>query len=185
MLTGQQNRKGRQKKDRKVTCCCVFRPLCYTTLKNAFRLPRKDASLPWLATTKLFTSIDLAAGFCQVPIEKTDNLKVAFACELGLFEKKLMPFGLCNCIVTFQSIGEKSSTVYCQEKLMPVISYLFDVLIATETVEALLLLWREVFECLRNAGLKVGLLKVHLLSPKPSTWDESLLKTECFGIPEQ
>ena len=48
------------------------------------------------------TSIDLAWVFWQILVRKADRHKTAFACELGLFEWRRMPSGMCNLSATFQ-----------------------------------------------------------------------------------
>ena len=88
--------------------CCDFRPLNESTIKYAYALPRIDESLSRLGKTKCFTSIDLAAAFWQIPVKKQDRFKTAFACELGLFQWKRIPFGLCNATATFQKMMAKA-----------------------------------------------------------------------------
>ena len=91
-----------KKKSGELRFCCDFRPLNDVTVKDAFPLPRIDESLSRIANAKIFTSIDLAWAFWQIPLKKRDRRKTAFACELGLFEWRRMPFGLCNASATFQ-----------------------------------------------------------------------------------
>ena len=74
--------------------CCDFRPLNEVTVKDAYPLPRIDESLARLGKAKIYTSIDLAWAFWQIPVRKADRQKTAFACELGLFEWRCMPFGM-------------------------------------------------------------------------------------------
>ena len=82
--------------------CCDFRPLNEVTVKDAYPLSRIDESLARLGKTKTYTSIDLAWAFWQIPVRKADSQKTAFACELGLFEWRRMPFGMCNASATFE-----------------------------------------------------------------------------------
>ena len=91
-----------KKKTGELRFCCDFRPLNDVTVKDAFPLPRIDESLSRIGNAKIFTSIDLAWAFWQIPLKKRDRRKTAFACELGLFEWRRMPFGLCNASATFQ-----------------------------------------------------------------------------------
>ena len=97
-----------KKKDGEMRFCCDIRPLTDSTIKDAYPLPRIDESLSRLGKTRCFTSIDLTAAFWQIPVKKEDRFKTAFACELGLFEWKHMPFGLCNATATFQRMMAKA-----------------------------------------------------------------------------
>ena len=75
-----------KKKTGELRFCCNFRPLNDVTVKDAFPLPRIDESLSRIGNAKIFTSIDLAWVFWQVPLKKCDRKKTAFACELGSSE---------------------------------------------------------------------------------------------------
>ena len=59
------------------------------TIKDAYPNPRIDESLSKLGIAKLH----LGSAFWQVPLRKQDCEKTGFACELGLFQWKSMPFG--------------------------------------------------------------------------------------------
>ena len=57
-----------KKKTGELRFCCDFRPLNDVTVKDAFPLPRKDESLSRIGNAKIFTSIDLAWAFWQIPL---------------------------------------------------------------------------------------------------------------------
>ena len=129
------------------------------TIKDAYPLPRIDESLSRLGKTKIYTSIDLAWAFWQIPVRKADRQKTAFACELGLFEWRRMPFGMCNASATFQrAIARALQRIVNREGSM-VMAYIDDIVIATETIEDHMDRLREVFQCLREAGFKMRVSK--------------------------
>ena len=139
--------------------CCDFRQLNEVTIKDAYQLPRIDESLSRLGEAKIYTSIDLAWAFWQIPVLKTDRQKTAFACELGLFEWRRMPFGVCNASATFQrAIARALQKIAFREGSM-VMAYIDDIVIATETIEDHMDRLREVFQCLREAGFKMRVSK--------------------------
>ena len=135
--------------------CCDFRPLNDVTVKDTFPLPRIDESLSRIGNANIFTSIDLAWAFWQIPLKKCDRRKTAFACELGLFEWRRMPFGLCNASATFQRSITRALQKIQQRHGSLVMAYIDDIVIATETIEDHLERIREVFKCLREAGFKM------------------------------
>ena len=147
------------KKSGELPFCCDFRPLNEVTIKDAYPLPRIDESLARLGNAKIYTSIDLAWAFWQIPLRKADRHKTAFACELGLFEWRRMPFGLCNASAFFQRAKARALQKIVNRKGSMVMAYIDDIVIATETVEDHMARLREVFECLREAGFKMRVAK--------------------------
>ena len=91
-----------KKKNGELWFCCDFRPLHEVTIKDAYPLPRTEESLARLGKAKIYTSFHLARAFWQIPVRKTHRQKTDFACELGRFEWRRMPFGMCNASATFQ-----------------------------------------------------------------------------------
>ena len=146
--------------------CCDSRPLNAVTIKDAYPLPRNDESLSRLGKAKIYTSFDVAWAFWQIPVRKADRQKTAFACELGLFEWRRMPFGICNASATFQrAIARALQKIVNREGSM-VMAYIDDIVIATETVEDHMVRLREVFECLREAGFKMRVAKYDFMKSK-------------------
>ena len=91
-----------KKKGDQFRFCCDFRYLNSVTVKDAYPIPRIDESLSKLGDANFLTTLDLGSAFWQIPLRKQDMVKTGFACELGLFQWKRMPFGLCNATATFQ-----------------------------------------------------------------------------------
>ena len=63
-----------------------------------------DDTLDTLAGSKYFTTLNLASGYWQVKVAEEDQPKTAFTTLQGLFQFKVMPFGLCNAPATFQRL---------------------------------------------------------------------------------
>ena len=92
--------------------CCNFRNLNYQAVKDAYPIPRIDETLARLGINKYFTILDL------VPLREEDRPQTTFACALGLFQWKRMPFGLCNAKATFRRhISWQMSTGTCHAEV--------------------------------------------------------------------
>ena len=148
-----------KKKNGELRFCCDFRPLNAVTIKDAYPLPRIDESFSRLCKAKIYTSIDLAWAVWQIPVRKADRQKTAFACGLGLFEWRRMPFGMCNASATFQRAIARALRKIVNREGSMVMAYIDDIVIALETVEDHMVRLREVFECLREAGFKMRVAK--------------------------
>ena len=136
-----------------------FSPLNEVTIKDAYPLSRFDESLSQLSKAKIYTSIDLVWAFWQNPAQKTDRQKTAFAFEFGPFEWRRMPFCMCNALPTFQrAIARALQKIVNRERSM-VMTYIDDIVIATETIHDHMERQREVFQCLREACLKMRVSK--------------------------
>ena len=124
-----------KKKGDQLRFCCDFRYLNSVTVKDAYPIPRIDESLSKLGDAKFFTTLDLGSAFWQVPLRKQDRDKTGFACELGLFQWKRMPFGLCNATATFQRLMAHALIGVTKKYGNLVMCYVDDVVIATPTLE--------------------------------------------------
>ena len=102
-----------KKKGGQLRFCCDFRYLNAATIKDAYPITRIYESLSKLGDTKFFTTLDLGSAIWHVPIRKQDRGKTSFECELGLYQWKILLFGLCN--ATIPSING-SGTHKCNQK---------------------------------------------------------------------
>lgn len=147
------------KKDGTKRFCVDYRELNKHTIKDSFPLPRIDESIDYLAGAKYFCTLDLAAGYWQVPLDDEAKQKSAFVVPGGLFEFQVMPFGLCNAPSTFQRLME---TVLAGLQWKIALIYLDDVIVFGSSVEEVVDRLQVIFTRLREAKLKLKPKKCHL-----------------------
>src|SRR5579871_2236092 len=63
-------------------------------IKDRYLLPWTDKLFDQLQETKIYTKFDLSSGYHQVQIRPEDTYKTAFQTQYGLYEFKVLPFGL-------------------------------------------------------------------------------------------
>lgn len=133
-----------------------YRRLNSQTVKDKFPLPRIDDLLETLGKSKLFTTLDLAHGYLQIPLTEDAKLKTAFITpdDTGQFER--MIFGLANAPSEFQRLMHCVLGPLLNTKAL---CYLDDILIPAKSWEDMLLILREVLERLRTAHLTLKLSK--------------------------
>ena len=86
-------------------------------------------------------------GYYQIRIKPKDCEKTAFRTPQGLYEFKVLPFGLANAPVVFQTLMNK---IFSQHIGKSVLVYLDDILVYSKTPEDHLKHLHEVFEILRT-----------------------------------
>ena len=152
-----------KKKGDQLRLCCDFRYLNSYLELSAYPIPRIDESLSKLGDAKFFTILDLGSAFWQVPLRKQVRDKTGFACELGMFQWKRMPFGLCNATATFQRLMVHALIGVTKKYGNLVMCYVDDVVIATPTLEDHIERLDEVFACMKRSGLKCKPSKCEIL----------------------
>ena len=125
------------------------------TKSDNFPLPRIE-DLDLLGQSKYFSTIDLASGFWQIQMHPASQEKTAFITPQGLFEFRVMPFGLKNAPVVFQRLMQQVISCLNPEYGPDFVSvYIDDILVFSRSLEDHLLHLRKVFERVTEVGLKL------------------------------
>ena len=141
------------KKNGKPRFCCDYRGINSITIMDSYPLPRLDDVLYSFNAAKLFSSLDMASGYWQVPVEPNDIEKTAFITPGGLFQWKVAPFGLKTVPETYQRLIDK---VIQGLKCNICIGYLDDLIIWSKDFNQQLERLQKVFDAIRNANLRMN-----------------------------
>ena len=152
-----------KKKDNTWRMCVDYRNLNTDTKPDAYPLPRISTLLQRIGQASLFSKIDLASGFHQVPVKLSSREATAFSTAEPVrghshFQWRVMPFGLINAPATFQRLME---TVLAD--LPNCMVYIDDILIYTVTHETHMEILLKVLQRLLHHKLYIKLGKCEFL----------------------
>ena len=141
-----------RKKDGSIRFRGDYRKVNDVTRKDAYPLPRIDTTLDTLSGSQWFSTMDLLSGYWQVEMDENHKEKTAFCTTEGLFQFRVMPFGLCNAPATFQRLMD---LVLAGLQWSQCLVYIDDVIVLGRTFKEHLDNLEEVFQRLRSAGLRL------------------------------
>ena len=137
------------KKDGGTRLCVDFRRLNEVTHMDAYPMPRVDEMIDKLGSARYLTTLDLSRGYWQVPVSKESQPLTAFVTPFGLYQFRVMPFGLNGAPATFQRLMDH--VLRGLEEFSA--TYIDDVVIFSLTWESHLENVRTVLGQLRQVGL--------------------------------
>ena len=145
------------KSDGSKRLCIDYRRLNAVTVKQPTPMPRIDDTFDALAKGRIFSTLDLASGYWQVPMDPASRDKTAFVTpDNRTYSWAVMSFGLVNAPATFVNLmndvlGECINK-FCQ-------CFVDDLIIYSSTLEEHLEHLRIVLDLIVEAGLQVKLAK--------------------------
>ena len=123
------------KKDGSLRLVQDYRKLNQVTIKDKMPLPLIGEVIDKLKEVKYFNKLDLIWGYNNVRIKEGDEWKAAFLTNKGLFEPRVMYFGLCNLPGTFQRMMNSIFRELLHEGVLA--NYMDDFVIPAKTMKEL------------------------------------------------
>ena len=142
------------KPDQTFRFCTDYRKLNSCTKSDSYPIPRIDDCIDRVGSAKYVSKFDLLKGYWQVPLTERAKELSAFVTPDGLFQYKVMPFGMKNAPATFQRlINDVTSGLDGCE------AYVDDVVVCSDTWDSHVKRIRALFDRLTEAKLTVNLTK--------------------------
>jgi hypothetical protein len=128
-----------------------YRRMNKITIKNKTPLPLAADIINRLTGAQYFTKFDVRWGYHNIRIREGDEWKAAFSTNRGLFQPKVMYFGLTNSPATFQSLMNSIFADLIAKSEVAV--YMDDILIYSSDLEHHHKIVREVLSRLQKYDL--------------------------------
>ena len=134
--------------------CTDNRKVNSVTKTDSFPVPRMKDCIDNIGQAKYVTKFDLLKGFWLIPLTERAKEISAFVTLDGLYQYKVMPFGMKNSPATFQRLINMIKTGLDNCK-----AYIDDAIIYSEEWDQQTKTIREFFERLSKAKLTINLAK--------------------------
>ena len=146
------------KKDGGLRFCVDLSKLNAISAFDPYPMPRVDELVERLGKAEFLSTLDLCKGYWQVPLSPQAQELTAFKAPSGLFQFRVMPFGLHGAAATFQRLMDevlRGAEDYAA-------AYIDDVIIHSLSWDEHLRHLSDVFQRIRQAGLVVNASKCQL-----------------------
>lgn len=92
------------KSDQTFRFCTDYRKVNSVTKTDSYPIPRVDDCIDQVGSASYVSKFDLLKGYWQVPLTEWAKRVSAFVTPNGLYQYKVMPFGMKNSAATFQRL---------------------------------------------------------------------------------
>ena len=134
--------------------CTDFRKVNDKTKSDSFPIPRIADCIDQIGNAKFVSTFDMLKGYWQVPLTQRAREISAFVTPSGLYQYKVMPFGMKNAPATFQKMFNKlvRDIDGCE-------GYIDDVVIFSDNWSDHIRQIKRFFQIMREAKLTINLMK--------------------------
>ena len=134
--------------------CTDFRKVNDKTKSDSFPIPRITDCIDQIGNAKFVSTFDMLKGYWQVPLTQRAREISAFVTPSGLYQYKVMPFGMKNAPATFQRMVNKlvRDIDGCE-------GYIDDVVIFSDNWSDHIRQIKRFFQIMREAKLTINLMK--------------------------
>ena len=134
--------------------CTDFRKVNDKTKSDSFPIPRIVDCIDQIGNAKFVSTFDMLKGYWQVPLTQRAREISAFVTPSGLYQYKVMPFGMKNAPATFQRMVNKlvRDIDGCE-------GYIDDVVIFSDNWSDHIRQIKCFFQIMREAKLTINLMK--------------------------
>ena len=142
------------KHDGGIRFCTDFRKVNDKTKSDSFPIPRIADCIDQIGNAKFVSTFDMLKGYWQVPLTQRAREISAFVTPSGLYQYKVMPFGMKNAPATFQRMVNKlvRDIDGCE-------GYIDDVVIFSDNWSDHIRQIERFFQIMREAKLTINLMK--------------------------
>ena len=134
--------------------CTDYRKVNSVTRSDSFPIPRIDDCIDKIGNAKFVTKFDLLKGYWEIPLTARAKRVSAFVTPDGLYQYKVMPFGMKNAPATFQRLVNSLTTNLDNCEV-----YIDDIIVYSNSWEEHLHQIQALFDRLTEANLTVNLVK--------------------------
>ena len=142
------------KPDGTLRFCIDYRKADAETKTDSYPIPRLEGCIDRVGSARFGTKVDLLKGYWQVPLTDRAKEMSAFVTPDGLYQCKVMPFGMKNAPATFQRL--MSQVIAGLENC---VAYIDDILVYSDSWEGHLKHLSCLFDRLPKTNLAVNLKK--------------------------
>ena len=134
--------------------CTDFRKVNDKTKSDSFPIPRIADCIDQIGNAKFVSTFDMLKGYWQVPLTQRAREISAFVTPSGLYQYKVMPFGMKNAPATFQRMVNKlvRDIDGCE-------GYIDDVVIFSDNWSDHIRQIKRFFQIMLDAKLTINLMK--------------------------